>query len=383
MNREFPISTGSKISYFIVALVTLVLGLFLWIALISRSPGFSVFGIFLVGLSIFIVIATLKRKIVVYDDRIIHANIFRTRELPIADIKGCRVGQKVINIIPNTPSYSKITINNYIDFSGSGDLAKWLRENFTDLNEIDYQADLHSIQNDTRLGITDADRKNTINKARKTAIIYNVIGAVFIILLFVFKKSPLFDAVLLVYPFIAVVIILTSKGLIKLFAKPHTPYYTLWMGTFGAIIPMFIKSAADYSILELNHLWLPCIIAALALGIFIQFSDPNNSATSIGSSLIFVSLIIGCLYGFSFVILTNCDFDHSPEKVFQATILDHNITQGKGRHFHILISPWGPQSNTANVDVSETEYYQDTVGSTVNVYLKKGLLNIPWYTVSK
>lgn len=382
MNREFPISKGSKITHFFLALVVLGFGVIIWVALISRNPAFAIFGIFLIGSSILIVIGTLKRKIFVYDDRIVHTNLFRTRELSLIDIKGCRIGQKVINIIPNNSSYSKITINNYIDYAGSGELTKWLRESFTDLDQVDYQTDLQSIQNDNRLGITEADRKSTINKARITAIIYNVIGAVFLILFFVFKKSPVFDAALLIYPFIAVVIIITSKGLIKLFAKPRTPYYTIWIGTFGAIIPMFIKSAADYSILEFNHFWLPFIIAALALGMLIKLSDPNNSATTIGAPLIFISLIIGCLYGFSFVTLTNCDFDRSTEKLFIATVLDHSITHNKGTHYHIVISPWGPKSNTGNIDVSESEYFQEPVGSIVNVHLKKGLLNIPWYTVT-
>ncbi|WP_143014019.1 hypothetical protein [Mucilaginibacter sp. OK268] len=288
----------------------------------------------------------------------------------------------MINIIPNDSSSSKITINNYIDYASSGELTKWLRENFTDLDQVDYQTDLQSILNDPCLGITETDRKSAIHKARITAIIYNVIGGILLILLFVFKKSVLFDAALLIYPIIAVVIILTSKGLIKLFAKPRTPYYTIWMGTFGAIIPMFIKSAADYSILEFNHFWLPFIIAALALGMFIKLSDPNNSATTMGSSLIFAGLITGCLYGFSFVTLTNCDFDRSAEKIYQATVLSHSITNSKGTHYHISISPWGPKSNIGNVDVSESEYFQEPVGSTVNVHLKKGLLKIPWYTVT-
>lgn len=383
MNQEFPVSKGQRVFYFIMALITLGFGVFLGINFVSRNPVGSAFGILLSGSSILIVIGTLKRKIIVYDDRIIHVNLFRTRKLSLTDIKGCRIGQKVISIVPNTTAQSKIIINNYIEYKGIAELTKWLHENFIDLDLVDYQTDLDSVMNDPRLGIIETDRKNAIHKARIIAITYNLVGGLFLILLFGFKRSSIFDAILVIYPFIAVIIIASSKGLIKFFAKQPTPYYSVCIGSYGAIIPLLIKSVAAYSILALNNFWLPFVIATLAFGMLLMFSAPHKEATTKGRSLSFGRLLTGGIYGFGCVILINCNFDRSAEKLFDADVLGHSITHSKGTHYHIVIGQWGPKSSTSDVDVSEAEYFKDTIGTTVSVHLKKGLLNIPWYTVSR
>ncbi|MEZ2336016.1 hypothetical protein AB6735_10290 [Mucilaginibacter sp. RCC_168] len=383
MNQEFPVSRSQRVFYFFIALMVFGFGVFIAITFVSRNPLGLLFGMLLCGSSILIVIGTLKRKIMVYDDRIVHINLFRTRELLLADVKGYRIGSKVIYIIPNNTSYSKITINNYAEYTEWEELTKWLDENFTDLDRVDYQADEDSILNDTRLGITETDKKSAIHKARITAIIYNVIGGLFFIFLFVFKRSSLFDAILIIYPLIAIIIIITSKDLIKLFAKPRTPYYSVLIGVYGALIPLFIKSIAGYNILAFNHVWLPFVIAAVGLGMLFLLSGTYKGATTTGGSLSFGRLLTGGIYGFCCVILINCVFDRSTEKLFDARVLSHSITHNKGTHYHLVIGPWGPKSNTSNIDISAAEYFQDTIGSVVDVHLKKGLLNIPWYTVSK
>ena len=328
------------------------------------------------------VVNIIKKRIIITDDSITHVNIFRTKQISFKDIKGCRVGQKVIYIVSNTQQAPNITITNYIDFADSEELSNWFKENFRDLNAEDYETDLTNVLNDSNLGISEDERKAALSQARVIGYSYNIIGIILLVLSFFIKNNVVFEGLLLVYPIIAVFLIAFGKGLLRLIVNRRSPFFTVFLGIYTTILALFIRSFS-FEILNFDHFWLPFISVTAAFVLGLKLSNPSKTATSIGASIIWGFLIFGCCYGYVSVRIVNSLFDNSAPKTFPATVLDHSISHNKGVHYHIFISEWGPQTKKENIDVSQNEYYQDTIGSTVSVHLKKGVLSIPWYIVSR
>lgn len=79
----------------------------------------------------------IRRKIITSIDKIIIINIFGKNELFFSNIKGFRIGYKVVYIVPVSTSNPKITIKNYYDFANYEDLIKLLRQNIKELNKDD------------------------------------------------------------------------------------------------------------------------------------------------------------------------------------------------------------------------------------------------------
>lgn len=79
----------------------------------------------------------------------------------------------------------------------------------------------------------------------------------------------------------------------------------------------------------------------------------------------------------------NCIYDTSKPKVYQAEVIDKSIsTRSKGgRTYYIRVTPWGHHYDTERISVSRNQYDKLKPGMKVNIDLKKGLFNIPWYYV--
>jgi len=378
MNREYTISAGYKIFYGLLAIV--LAGFAIYLFTIPTTAGKLVFMMpvfFLVGaLAIFINIV--KSKIIVSDDSITRVNILKTSQLAIADVKGIRIGNKSIYIESKT-SAPKITIANYSDYADSGELTDWLKANFTDLNAEEYKTELSDILNDNNLGLTEEERQQQLNKAKTIAIAYSI-GGVVVAFASLFCDNQALSLSTLLYPLLGIAIIATSKGLIKLISKKNTPYYNVLIGVEVPPIMLLIKSISDFHVLQAANLWLPAILTGAIFGMAIKLADRTHNAMPVGGQ-VFILLLVGGMFGFGSILKVNYYYDKSPETVYHATVLGRSISHGKSTTYYLTLSSWGPKTAEDRVSVSSSRYYRDTIGSTVSLHLKQGLLNIPWYTV--
>lgn len=386
MDREFSISTGYKIFYGIMALFIIGMGLFFFSLSPAKTPFLYVFAFMLIVLGIVLGLYKFKSNISIYQDRLTQTSLFKTKAISLTDIKGFRIETKLLYV--ESVSSAKITLRSYTEYADYEELVQWLRENYKDLDSVDYQADLQRVLTDTSLGYTEQDREAALKKAKLTAWSFNIIGVVLLgisflnKIVFQAKHNQVLDVILLLYPILGVFVLFTGKGLIRLYITKRSPFYSIYIGMFSVLMALFIKSIADYHILQLTHFWLPFLVVGIAFCIALKFTDREQTATTMGMASIFLFLGAGLIYAFCSVRVVNCSFDNSAEKVFPAVVLNHNISHNKGTHYHLTIGAWGPQTKTENIDVSEREFFQDTIGSTVSVHLKKGVLNIPWYSIS-
>jgi VIT1/CCC1 family predicted Fe2+/Mn2+ transporter len=380
MNREFPVSTGYKIFYAVIALGMFGLGALL---LTERTPGSAavyLFPLFFIIGGIGLIADKLKSNISIYSDSIVQTRLFKTKSIALADIKGFRIETKVFYIESAT---SKMTVRGYSELADYQGLLQWLRENYQDLDAADYKTDLQKILTDQSLGYTEDERKAALKKAKIFSFTYNTLGVVLFLVNFLIGHNVFYEGLLIVYPIIGIVILFTGKGLIYFYINKNSPYYSICYGVFAAIAAMFVKSMDNYYLLRSGHILPSFLIICAVFFLALKLTDPGKTATTMGLSSIFLFLVTGLAYGFGSFRLANCTFDRSSEQVFHASVINHSITHSKGTHYHIVIGPWGPQRDMESIDVSQFEYFQDTIGSVVNAHLKKGLLSIPWYTVSK
>ncbi|MGF7040537.1 hypothetical protein M2273_003797 [Mucilaginibacter lappiensis] len=120
MNREYPISTGYKIFYYIIALGMIAFVLFLFSRPSDINTALFIILFVTVSVALAIMINMFKSKIIVSENSIIRTNIFKTKELYFTDIKGFRTDSKIITL--ESASISKMKIFNYEEYADH----KWI-----------------------------------------------------------------------------------------------------------------------------------------------------------------------------------------------------------------------------------------------------------------
>jgi len=97
---------------------------------------------------------------------------------------------------------------------------------------------------------------------------------------------------------------------------------------------------------------------------------------------------VGCFYlfflGYSYglVIHYNCYYDKSSAQKYTVEILNKRTSSGRSTTRYLEISSWGDQQGTSEVSVGKSLYKRTNVGDDVNVYLRQGNMEIPWYRLS-
>jgi len=384
MEKEYNISTGMRLFYGLLAIATF--GFSIFIFTIKKAPNVSgavyLIPLVIMSFGILIIVNIVRRKIAVTGDRLLCVNLFTRKELAIAAIKGYRIGQKNIIIEPLSSNDSKIIINNYSDFGDSDELAKWVKDTFKDLDAIDLENEHNKLLQDTSLGITERDREENLKKAKQVAPAYNLIGMVLGFGL-IFFESKLGTVLLIFYPLAGIVVMIFSKGLVKFLSnKKRSVYGFVIPGFVMPAFVMFFKSLSNYSVYQYDHIWLPFMLIAFAVFGLLYATGINRSVESVTGQAA-VMLVVALIYSFGSILQVNFVFDQSQLKIYHATVLDHHVTHGKHNSYYLKLSKWGPMEVEKNEDVGQHTYYNTQIGDTVEIDFKDGLLNIPWYIVTK
>lgn len=378
MEQEYKVGLFGKIFYGLAAGGVAVFFAFLLIAH-PKGIALSLFLVLPIIALLLILINLFKSKVIVTDDSITRQRLFYTRTLNFADIKGVRIESKIIFIEPLDASYSQIKISNYDDLAKSEELTKWLREKFTDLDKVDREKEKEALLNDDSLGFTPVEREAKISKMRQIAIAYNIWGFVMCLILIFIRNSSVSFWTGALYPLFGIAIMRFSNGLIKFVgASQRSLHMGIFLGLAMSVINVLITAIVEYKVLSFVNAWP--IVAAITVVLFILlYSTGINKTEGVAKGQIIAMVITSFIYGFGNTIVINCLFDKSAPANFKTTVVDEYISSGKGAHYHLKLKPWLPGQDIKTVDISEKSYYKTPVGSTVFIYQKKGLLNIPWF----
>ena len=380
--EEFTNAIGWKIFYSVIGVIMLVFSIFLFTSVTDRGSTLLIaFPVIILLFGLFIIASQIKNKVMISADSIIKVSVFGRKELTTADVKGCRISTKVIVIEPLSPTDPKITLNNYSDLANSEDLVTWLNQNFKDLDAVDMQEQKDQILHDTSLGFTEQEREEKLKKAKQIALVYNIGGGVAGAAVLFLQTNNFLIILSLAYPLIGLAV-MKFNGLIKFFTNPKSSIYpSIFLGFYFAALMSFIPAISQYDLFSYEHVWLPVIVVGLVIVGLLYMGGGNPAAGAVKGQFIFM-IVLGALYGFGSIINVNCAFDKSTPQKFVATVVNHEVHHGKSTTYYLTLSPWGPQKETKDVSVGSGFYYATNVGETVNIYLKKGVLNIPWFVVS-
>jgi len=387
MEQEYATSTWYKIFYGLGAIAFAGFTIFISTSAGGRgnhqSTGLILFPVIGIIGGIMIFINLYKRKVVLSDDQISYTNIWGSKEIPVKEVKGYRVSDKAIYIEPVDAGYSKLSIKDYASINNQAQLIEWLRGKFTDLNKADYEASKQQILKDTSLGYTQEAREQKLKSAKTIAKTYIIISvATFFIPIFIHTFNNYFALVMLAYPLIGIVIIVYGKGLIRLFAPKNSAYASITIGLFFPAFALVIRSFNNDEILNYDKLYLPVALVGLVMLVLLYIFAIKNITDKVAGQWV-SAVLIAAAYGLGSILQVNSGFDKSIAQVYPVTVIDHYVTHGKSTSYNITIDEWRPNHSSENIAVSESFYNNAPVGSKVNVNLKHGALDIPWYYVSQ
>lgn len=383
MTEEYKVSAGLKLFYGLCSWGMFVFSL--WLLPGADPKGvipLIIITVVFFCVSVLVTINIFRRKVVVSKTDMVCVFLFSTRKIEIADIKGARIERSVVIIESLKEGIKPIVISNYDDLKNSDKLRAWVQNNFKDLNDIDLQNEHQQLLNDSKLGNTEDERLKKLTRAKTIATAYNI-GATVLGFAMIFFNSTFGLYVLLGLPLIVICIFHFSGGLIKFLSNSQRSIYRqIVFGISLSCFYLFLHSFLSYSLFELKNIWLP---ALLTMGIFflLLYSKGINHSIGVIKQQVIAMFVVSALYGFSSVRSVNCAFDNSNKKIFEATILKHRVSKGRSTSYFLTLSAWGPQANVEEVEIGRKLYYDVSVGDTVEIQLKEGLLHIPWFKVKK
>lgn len=192
--------------------------------------------------------------------------------------------------------------------------------------------------------------------------------------------------------FLAFIIPLVSLILFKLFNgfiridklfKVNSFYPDI---TFSFISPtgiLMLRMVRDWEIYSYSALWwkVGLITVVILLILFVKQKGLNLKKGQDFYSVFWV-LVLSCLYSFGAVIYINCMFDNSEYDHFTAKIINKHISEGEeSEYYYLTLSAWGEQKESEDVEVSSSFYDMHEINETVDIYLRRGVLGIPWFDV--
>lgn len=388
MEYEYTTSTGSKILYGILAIFLVAFTLFVPISANNGSynsnPALIIFPIIGIVAAALIIFNLIKRKILITDYSVKYVNVWGTKEIVIKDIRGFRIGEKAIYIYPFDEHSPKLSIKDTLSIGDKKGFVNWLNENFKDLNKEEFEAAKSELLQDTNLGVTQEDREARYNTNKNYVKWYSLGGlALFIVTAYLNINSGILCIVIVLYPLPGILMMIYSRGIIRLFAKKNSAYLSVFIGLLFPAFSLAFKSFVYVNLLSFANLWLTATIIAIVSFCVILYISTKQTNENVTGQVAFVA-IFALVYGYGATTSINCDLDQAQPKIYRVKVIDHRVSHGsKSTSYYITIDGWRKGYSSEEIDVASSFYDRVSVGSIVNVNLKPGILNAPWYYLSQ
>lgn len=380
IDQEFKPSIGSKLFFILLALCLLVFAIYFsslqWRGgikdkLIALPPMFF--------LSIFIIVQTCFKKLIITGDSIIYKTLFRTKVLAITAVEGFRSGVRYIKLEPATPGISAITFD-YSSFPQSEDILPWVRNHFTDLDAIDLAEEKRAFE-ECGDGLTAEQKKRQLQNAGTVANAYNAISFITSFIA-VIARNAITDGIKLLIPIAGLAIMLFSRKMIRFVpAWGKSIYPAVGFGILMPSVFLFLNAADRYNWIGTVTMLINTTLLAMAFAWFVYKVGWNNLIRPKWTQAFFIG-IVTFFFAFGAVTTINCSFDASQGKTYYSKILDkENGRDSAGAYYLFTIAPWQNGYGERDVRVGSKLYYNREPSQTLEVIERNGLLGIHWFTV--
>jgi hypothetical protein len=381
--QEYSLSLFNKIVYSLLAAGILCFVVYMATAVHFKHPVDAWIVLPLITIFPILLLAGLRRKVIIRNNSITSVSLFTTKEISIDAVKGCRIMRKSIMLEPLSTEHSRIEIGNYSLLSNSDQLLNWVKANFKDLNAADLETAQQQLLQDEALGDTAQSRERLLDNAKKIVPVYNTLASV-VAFICIIIHGMVGNVLLLLLPLAGVLLLFTHRGLIKFYSQSNRSIYpALFLGiTFSSVFAL-VHAVFNYDLLEWPPLLLPAFAISGIMGWLLYKKGMNPTAGAIKAQIVLI-VLISLAYGFASTRLLNCAFDSSKTTAYHAIVQERFISTSKStEHYYFVLSPWGPKHSSAQVEVGRLVYRVKYPGDTVTVQLKQGLLQMPWYWVEK
>ncbi|MFI5158761.1 MAG: hypothetical protein ACHQF4_07835 [Sphingobacteriales bacterium] len=221
------------------------------------------------------------------------------------------------------------------------------------------------------------NKEYTMSKAKGISIAYNMVTFIFLAFIVAENSKPLV-AFLISYVLLGIGLMLFSKGSIKFVSnsKKSKAGFTM-MGIFFSSFILLLKSFG-YTLTSNDGLWPPFLIITVVIFITIYLCGINKPIGTIVGQVT-IMLIVSFILGLAITRQANCLFDNSLPQLIHATVESKWVEHSKGTHYHLKLTSWDSNPSPKDIEVSDTTYAKYFSGNTIDVDLKTGLLEIPWF----
>lgn len=325
-------------------------------------------------------------KVIITDTFISAKNAISDRKLRIEEIKGYKKVEKYIHIYPKSKLKKKIKISDFL--SDSASIYYWLYNNFTDLNLQEGHKEEKEFYKSSEYGVSLEDKKMLLKKAHKTAKwikISSIVITVVVLFLLKYFGNKNFIYPLVFIPLVIILIVLFFKGIIKYDEKKEdevTIYPSVLWGFLTPVFGLLLYTMFSINILKYDLVWSPLVYSTLIISFLCIYGSKEyklENAKAIGTT---ISLFLfSAMYCFSVIIITNVFLDTSDEERYKAPIIEKRISKGKTTSYYFTLSNKDLSEKSKEFNVSKNVYNLMNIGDSVNIYVKQGRLNIPYYKI--
>jgi FtsH-binding integral membrane protein len=323
-------------------------------------------------------------KVTITDDSITARSTFGTRRLRFDEMEGFSVDKQIF-IRPNRRDRKQITISENIE--NYNELAGWLGEHFSDLKKLAEEDDKRALENeqneilhDDRFGFGEEERKqNLAGAARKTKTI-NVAGVI-VAAWVLFYPEPYDFAVITSACMLTVTVLMVraSGGLIHMGSRKNSAYPSVSVAIFASALSILARAILDFDLYEYHQLWLPFAITTAVVFLLLF---PEQKERKDDQSVFFDVAAAAMIFAYGAVVVYNCNFGASKPIDYNVAVISKHESRGKITSYYFAVTQWGDRSEGKKVKVSSELYYKTNPGDTIDIFLSKGSLGIPWMSVS-
>jgi len=347
-----------------------------------------------------------RSKIVITETKIINYNLFKKEELYFRDVLGFKTiksrgkysGLLHLLIVPKNTHLKSIKI--HPSLVGFSELHAWIESEFTDYDDVDIAKERQNALENVNFGINPIQRELKIKRAKKTAMLLNILGGILFVLHFFPSIQNVYLLIItMLVPLLTIVSIYSFSGLIRLGKitnyrqDAETVYSSVFLAMVLPSINVLVYAIKHFHILGLSHTWQPTLIFSFFILFIIVLKTKEFSLVKIKDylDLLFYIVLFSCL-GFGSTISLNCLLDQSTPTVFVEEVLDLRMEKGSGRqgsiptyYNKVTIINWKDKNRIIEkrINVSKELYNSLKIGNRIIISQRMGFLSIPWFEVEK
>jgi hypothetical protein len=148
---------------------------------------------------------------------------------------------------------------------------------------------------------------------------------------------------------------------------------------------ILIRVLIDYEFESCYSMIIPGTVGCAIILTILFITHKRIAHSTRNKWWIYTSLIFNVsLYSYAGTYAANCTYDSSEPEVFTTQVLGKTALKGKRTtSYYVKVAPWGHHYDVESISVPRAQYNELAVGDSIEIDVKKGLFNIPWYYIER